>query len=102
MAVIQLHSDNLKDTIKIEKVLLLDFYADWCGDCRMMYPVIEEISEEVAGNAVVAKFDIEENIELAHEFEVQKIPTILVYKEGKETARFIEFADKEDILDALK
>ncbi|HJB25111.1 MAG TPA: thioredoxin [Firmicutes bacterium] len=102
MAVIQLHSDNLKDTITKEKVLLLDFYADWCGDCRMMYPVIEEISEEVAGNAVVAKFDIEENIELAHEFEVQKIPTILVYKEGKETARFIEFADKEDILDALK
>ena len=102
MAVIQLHSDNLKDTITKERVLLLDFYADWCGDCRMMYPVIEEISEEVAGNAVVAKFDIEENIELAHEFEVQKIPTILVYKEGKETARFIEFADKEDILDALK
>ncbi len=102
MAIIQLHTGNLKDIIAKEKVLLLDFYADWCGDCRMMYPVIEEISEEAAGNAVVAKFDIEENIDLAHEFEVQKIPTILVYKDGKETARFIEFADKEDILEALK
>ena len=102
MAIIQLHTDNLRDTIAKEKVLLLDFYADWCGDCRMMYPVVEEISEEVAGKAVVAKFDIEENIDLSHEFEVQKIPTILVYKDGKETARFIEFAEKEEILEALK
>lgn len=101
MAVIQLKDDTLKNTIAKENVLLLDFYADWCGDCRMMYPVIEEISEEVAGKATVAKYNIEDNIDLAHEFEVQKIPTILVFKNGEETARFIEFADKEDILDAI-
>ena len=102
MAVIQVNANTVKDTIAKEKLLVLDFYADWCGDCRMMYPVIEEISEEVKGMATVAKFDIEDNIELAHEFEVQKIPTIIVFKNGEETARFIEFAEKEDILAAVK
>lgn len=81
MAVIKLTSENFEqEVLKAEKPVLVDFYADWCGPCQMMAPVIEEISEEV--DAKVCKINIDEEMEIAQKYGVMSIPTFIVFKDG--------------------
>ena len=80
--------------------VLLDFYADWCGPCRMVAPVLEEIAEE-RRDVLVGKINVDENPELASRFGVFSIPTLVVLKEGKETARSVGAKPKAQLLDLL-
>ena len=80
--------------------VLLDFYADWCGPCRMVAPVLEEIAEE-RRDVLVGKINVDENPELASKFGVFSIPTLVVLKEGKETARSVGAKPKAQLLDLL-
>ena len=82
------------------KTCLIDFYAVWCGPCKIMSPVIDEIAEENA-DIVVGKIDVDENEELAEKYEVMSIPTILVIKDGKVTETFVGVTPKENILAAI-
>ena len=82
MAVIELNKDNFSTIINTDKTVLIDFFATWCGPCRMVSPIVDEIAEEHP-EFVVAKVDVDKNPELAGEFSVMSIPTLVVIKDGK-------------------
>ncbi|MES2121869.1 MAG: thioredoxin [Chlamydiota bacterium] len=74
-------------------VVLVDFYADWCGPCRMMTPVLDKVSKEVQGKATIAKIDIDAAQQVAAQFQVTSIPTLILFKEGKEVGRLVGLRD---------
>ncbi len=94
---IYLDDSNFQSTIS-KGVTLVDFYADWCGPCRMIAPIVEELAAEFHGKATIAKLDIEKAQETTSTFQVTSIPTIIVFKDGKEFKRVVGLRDK----DALK
>lgn len=82
MAVVKLTAENFeKEVLQSEKPVLVDFYADWCGPCQMMGPVVEEISNEV-NDAKVCKINIDEQMSIAQKYGVMSIPTFIVFKNG--------------------
>lgn len=96
---LKFESNNFKqEVLKSEKPVLVDFYADWCGPCQMMGPVIEKIAEELDGKAKVGKINVDENPDVAIEYNVMSIPTLIIFKEGKEVKRFVGVTDKEELL----
>lgn len=89
-----LDDDNFQKTID-KGVTLVDFYADWCGPCRMIAPIIEELSSEFQGKATIAKLDIEKAQTTTANFQVTSIPTVILFKDGKEVKRIVGLRDKE-------
>ena len=82
---IKLSTENFeKEVLKSEKPVLVDFYADWCGPCNAMAPVIEELAKELEGKVKVGKINVDENPDIAVEYNVMSIPTLIVFKNGKE------------------
>lgn len=82
MAVIELNKDNFSDVLNTDKKILIDFFATWCGPCRMVSPIVDQIADEHP-EFVVAKVDVDKNPELAGEFSVMSIPTLVVIKDKK-------------------
>lgn len=83
------------------KLVLVDFWASWCAPCRMMAPVLNDVAEEISGNSQVGKVNIEEYQSLAQKFQVRSIPTLILFKNGKEINRFIGVKSKEFILQQI-
>ena len=96
---IKLNNENFESTVQ-NGTVLVDFYADWCGPCRMVAPVVEEIAGE-RSDISVGKVNVDESGELALRFGVASIPTLIVFKDGKEYRRIVGFRPKRDILAAL-
>jgi len=82
-------------------VTLVDFWAEWCGPCRMMGPVIDQVAAEYAGKALVAKVDVDECQNIAVTLGVNSIPTLIVFKDGVEVKRFVGVTGKGDLAKAL-
>ena len=82
--------------------VLLDFWADWCGPCRMAAPIIDEIAAETAGKVKVGKVNVDTDIELAQRYRIASIPTFLVFKNGELTEKAIGLQSKEDLMNLLK
>ena len=96
---LKLSSENFKEEVlNSEKPVLVDFYADWCGPCNAMAPVIEELAKELEGKAKVGKINVDENSDIAVESIVMSIPTLIVFKNGKEEKRLVGLRDKEELL----
>ena len=89
-----------EEVLNSEGTVLVDFYADWCGPCKAMSPIIDEIAEEVA-TAKVGEINVDENGELAMKYNVASIPTIMVFKNGEATKTFIGVTEKEQIKSEL-
>ena len=101
MSVLHITKENFeKEVLQSEKVVLLDFFASWCGPCRMVGPIIDEIAEENE-HIVVGKVDVDAQTELAAQFQVYSIPTLVVLKDGKVLKQSTGAKSKAQILDML-
>ena len=85
------------EVLHSDKPVLLDFYADWCGPCKMLAPVLHEIAEENAGTLKVGKINVDEQMELAMRFQVSSIPMLVVFKDGKAVAKSVGYRPKSEI-----
>ena len=82
--------------------VLVDFWASWCGPCQMLIPIIDQLSEELKDKVKIAKVNIEDNQDLATKFNVQSIPTVLIFENGKVVDTLMGLRPKEEYLKALK
>ena len=102
MEVLKITSENFEEEVlNSEKTVLIDFYADWCGPCKMLSPVVEAIAKENEEIKVV-KVNVDNEQDLAIEYQVMSIPTIVVMKEGKEINRSVGVVSKTDLLEMVK
>lgn len=99
MPLLHLDNQNFEKEIANNEVIVVDFWATWCGPCRMLAPTLEEVSEE---GIVVGKVDVDECPELANQFGIRSIPTLIVFKNGKKDKVSIGLITKEQILDLVK
>ena len=98
MAYITITKDNFKtEVLDSKKTVLLDFWATWCGPCRMIAPILEEIAEE-REDIIVGKINVDEERELSREFGIMSIPTLIVFKNGEVVNKGIGYMPKENIL----
>lgn len=103
MSVISLNEKNFEEEVlKAEKPVLIDFWASWCGPCRMMSPVIDKIAEEMGEKVKVCKINIDEEQNLAVKYNVMSIPTFIILKNGKEVARSVGVQDKSEIIGMIE
>jgi thioredoxin 1 len=95
--VLTLTEQNFQQQTK-NKVVLVDFWASWCGPCRMMAPVLNDVASELKGNSHVGKVDIQQYQSLATKFKVRNIPTLILFKNGTEINRFVGIKSKDFLL----
>jgi thioredoxin 1 len=101
MPVLKTTSENFKkDVLEHQGVVLVDFYADWCGPCRMMGPIIDELSEEIKEVKFV-KVNVDENSELASSHQIFSIPTLIIFKNGQVVGQFVGVIGKENLKQEL-
>ena len=99
MSVISLNSKNFEEEVLNSRTpVLIDFWATWCGPCKMMGPVVEEIAESIGNNAKICKVNIDECPELATKYNVMSIPTFIAIKNGSETGRTVGVQSKDELL----
>lgn len=99
--ILVLNDTNFKHQLK-DRLVLVDFWASWCGPCRIMAPILNEVSSELAGNARIGKVNIEQYQSLARDYKIRSIPTMVLYKNGQEVNRFVGVKTKEFLLKQLK
>jgi thioredoxin 1 len=103
MAVIQVTEDNFDEVVmKSQKPVLLDFYADWCGPCKMLAPIVEQLSEEYPEDYVVGRVNVDEQPGLALKYQVMSIPMLVIMNRGVFSGKSIGVVGKDEILDMLK
>ena len=92
---------NFEETIKKNKLVLVDFWASWCGPCRALAPTIVELAKDYSGKILIGKLDVDENPATAQKFQVFSIPTMIVFKDGSEAERMVGLCPKNRIVDTL-
>lgn len=99
--VLHLDSSNFESEIK-DKVVLVDFWAEWCGPCKMMLPVLEEVAKEIGDKAVVAKVNVDEAQDLAVKFSVRSIPALFILKNSQVVWQAVGVQSKKVLIDAIE
>jgi thioredoxin 1 len=100
--IIHLSDDTFtSEVLEAEELVLVDFWAPWCGPCKMIGPLIEELSGEYRGKAKICKLDVDENSKTAGDYGIMSIPTMILFKGGKEINRLVGFVPKANIAKAL-
>jgi thioredoxin 1 len=93
--------ESFQNLIKSEKPVLVDFYADWCGPCKAMNPIIKEVAKAIEGKARVIKVDIDKSVQAAQTYQVQAVPTFIIFKNGKIIWRHSGMIDKNSLMTVL-
>lgn len=102
MEILKVNNDNFeKEVLQSDKKVLVDFYADWCGPCKMLSPIIDEVAEENTDIKVV-KVNVDDAQNLAMKYQVMSIPTLVVIKNGEEVNRSVGLIDKAQVLNLIK
>lgn len=101
MATHKVTDADFKSFIQSDKPVLVDFWATWCGPCKMMAPVLEEVSDELSDKLVVGKLDVDENPQTAGQFGIMSIPTLLLFKNGEVVKQLVGYKPKDDLLAQL-
>lgn len=99
MSVLHLENENFDETIS-SGLTLVDFYAEWCGPCKMIGPIVEEVSGELTDVQIV-KINVDEHSDIAQKYGVMSIPTLILFKDGKEVEKSIGFMPKEDLIEFI-
>ncbi|WP_099205543.1 thioredoxin [Scatolibacter rhodanostii] len=103
MDLITLTKDNFNNQLQEEdKPLLVDFWASWCGPCRMLSPIVDELAAEMSDSVRVGKVNIDENPELAEQFGVMSIPTLILFKDGEVVAQSVGVQPKADLITMIE
>ena len=92
---------DFNEIINSEKPTLVDFFATWCSPCQMLSPILEEVSSEVGDTAKVLKVDIEKNMDFAGQYNVRSVPTLIIFKEGKEVWRKSGLTEKNVLVESI-
>ena len=102
MEVIKLNNENFNKEVKeSSKLVLIDFYADWCGPCKMMSPIIDEIANEVDDRVKICKLNVDESQNIAIEYNVMSIPTLIIFKNGVMINNIVGLRQKQEILNII-
>ncbi len=102
MEVVKVTSETFEtEVLKSKEPVLIDFFADWCGPCKMLSPIVDEIAQE-SEDIKVVKINVDESPDIAMDYRVMSIPTLIVIKDGQEKARSVGFVEKAKILELLK
>ena len=102
MSVLDVTNSNFEEEVlKSEKTVLVDFYADWCGPCQMLSPIVDEVANEIT-DIKVCRINVDNEQDLAIKYDVMSIPTLVVIKNGEEVNRTVGLVDKSEILDMIK
>lgn len=94
-------SANFESTINENQIVLIDFFADWCGPCQMLHPTLEELANDFNGKAIISKVNVDANQELAAQFDVRSIPALFYFKNGKLVSRQNGLQSKTALTDQL-
>jgi len=103
MSVAKFTDQNFNDEVlKSEMPVLVDFYADWCGPCRLVSPIVDELAKIYEGKIKVGKVDVDANSKVAGDYNVMSIPTVILYQKGKEIARQVGFGGKDAYIQMIE
>ena len=103
MSIVHVNNDNFEsDVLKSDKPVLVDFWAEWCGPCKMIAPILEEISTEYDDRLQIAKVDVEENQAIAMQFGIRSIPTLMIFKDGVVQAQHVGMLSKDQLSQLLE
>jgi len=91
-----------KDVLNGDGTVLVDFYAEWCGPCKMIAPVLEELDNEIKGKAKIFKVDVDKSGDLAQKFEVMGVPTLMIFNDGKAVEKMVGFQPKQELKSKLE
>ena len=98
MSVFKITTENFeKEVLGSNKPVLVDFYATWCGPCKMLSPVVDQLAEELGDRVAVGKVNIDEEMALTEKFNIMSVPTLMVFKNGKAVGQSVGFVPKEQI-----